>query len=116
MNKRLEEEISLAIQHKSRPSLTRLLMPGVGRPAAASVPLEAALPSFSTIQASRQVGDRRAAAVLAGRAPDLTGDELESLVASVDARNERISELTQAAYDRIDRIISDLEAGHGNAD
>lgn len=116
MNKRLEEEILLNVPQKNGPSLTRLLVPGAGRRAAAAVSPEVQLPTADTIQAAKQVGDRRARAVLAGLSPDLTDEELGALEASVEARNERVSERMELFYARLDRIGSNMETGHGNAD
>lgn len=117
MTKRLEEEILLKVPAKKNgPSLTRLLAPGAGRRVAAAEPTEVEMPTGESIQMLKEIGDRRAGAVLAGRAPDLAGDELEALLANANARNERVSALTEAAYARIDRLLSDVKTSHGSAE
>ena len=116
MTKRLEEEILLKVPKKNGPSLTRLLMPGAGRKAAAAVSPEVQLPTADTIQAAKQVGDRRARAVLEGLSPDLTDEELDALEASVEARKERVSIMTEAVHQRIDRLVATEKSGRGDAE
>lgn len=116
MKKRLEEEILLNVPQKNGPSLTRLLVPGAGRRAAAAVSPEVQLPTADTIQAAKQVGDRRARAVLAGLSPDLTDEELGALEAKVEARKDRVSMMTEAVHQRIDRFVATEKAGRGDAE
>lgn len=117
MTKRFEEELLLKVPpQKNGPSLTRLLMPGAGRPATAAGSPEVQLPTADTIQAAKQVGDRRARAVLAGLSPDLTDKELGALEAKVEARKERVSMMTEAVHQRIDRLVATEKAGRGDAE